>query len=87
MGSQAATDMLGWIPVVSDVINVIRFGEQGIPAAEGLNRIGKTWNKASSGKYLDAAFELIRTMEWFAGIPLTNIPVDLYKMSKKISGD
>lgn len=87
MGSQAATDMLGWIPIVSDTINVIRFGKQGIPAAEGLIRIGKTWNKASSGKYLDAAFELIRTMEWFAGIPVTNIPVDLYKMSKKISGD
>jgi hypothetical protein len=78
--------LFGWIPYVSQLEKIAMKGDffARFPGAEGAMRFYQAQQKLIKGKYLEGAYGLFRSAEWFAGLPLDNIPVEVIKELKAL---
>lgn len=80
-------DGMGWMPGVSQALNGLRYGPAEIPSFEGFIQAGRGFKNLAKGDAEKAAIDLIKAVFWFTGVPLDNIPTDLAKYHRRISGD
>ena len=84
-----ATDTISWLPGIGEVVSIAKYGPiaADIPAIEGLERTGMALYHVKKGDMWKASIEAARTVEWFMGLPVENVPKDVMKYLKKVEGE
>jgi len=78
---QPLLDPVYAIPLLGDGTRTALFGQDfRLPAWEGFRRGSKARALLADGDLTQGTVALIRTFEWFAGLPISNIPADVIRL-------
>lgn len=81
-------DMVAWLPFIGTGVDMVRYRQMSqLPAYEGIEKLARTYDAAANMRAGKAVWELWRAMEWWAGVPVTNLPVDFYRKINRLDLD